>query len=143
MFLSCPLLISDFVILTHFIFNVKHFLKVFWIVFKLFELFQSCFFWSSFIILPQCLWFVNNFFWFFSKSFLVVERRWRDLNPRAGRPTYTLSRGASSATWVHLLAWKLATKVFDFHCYWSAITSVRGLVYQKNFYLSSVFFNFF
>jgi hypothetical protein len=29
-------------------------------------------------------------------------RRRRDLNPRAGCPTYTLSRGASSATWVLL-----------------------------------------
>ena len=33
------------------------------------------------------------------------ERRKRDLNPRAGFPTYTLSRGASSASWVFLLAW--------------------------------------
>ena len=52
------------------------------------------------------------FFDFF--NLFSVERRWRDLNPRAGCPTYTLSRGASSATWVHLLAWKFATKVFDF-----------------------------
>ena len=29
---------------------------------------------------------------------LVVKRRKRDLNPRAGCPTYTLSRGASSAS---------------------------------------------
>ena len=29
-------------------------------------------------------------------------RRRRDLNPRAGCPTYTLSRGASSASWVFL-----------------------------------------
>ena len=84
----------------------------------------------------------TTFFTFFQK-FFAVERRWRDLNPRAGRPTYTLSRGASSATWVHLLAWKFATKVFDFHCYWSAITSVRGLVYQKKIHLSRVFLNFF
>ena len=27
-----------------------------------------------------------------------IWRRRRDLNPRAGHPTYTLSRGASSAT---------------------------------------------
>ena len=27
-----------------------------------------------------------------------IERRKRDLNPRAGFPTYTLSRGASSAS---------------------------------------------
>ena len=29
-----------------------------------------------------------------------IWRRRRDLNPRAGYPTYTLSRGASSASWV-------------------------------------------
>ena len=29
-------------------------------------------------------------------------RRWRDLNPRAGFPTYALSRGTSSTSWVHL-----------------------------------------
>ena len=34
--------------------------------------------------------------------FLAFKRRRRDLNPRAGYPTYTLSRGASSATWVLL-----------------------------------------
>ena len=34
--------------------------------------------------------------------FSFLSRRWRDLNPRAGYPTYTLSRGTSSASWVHL-----------------------------------------
>ncbi len=29
---------------------------------------------------------------------LLINRRWRDLNPRAAQTTYTLSRGASSAT---------------------------------------------
>jgi len=29
---------------------------------------------------------------------MVLWRRTRDLNPRAGYPTYALSRGASSAT---------------------------------------------
>ena len=42
---------------------------------------------------------VNNFFIIFKK----IKRRRRDLNPRAGFPTYTLSRGTSSATWVLLL----------------------------------------
>ena len=31
-----------------------------------------------------------------------IKRRRRDLNPRAGFPTYTLSRGTSSASWVLL-----------------------------------------
>jgi hypothetical protein len=29
---------------------------------------------------------------------IMIWRRRRDLNPRAGHPTYTLSRGASSAS---------------------------------------------
>ena len=33
-------------------------------------------------------------------------RRIRDLNPGAGCPTYSLSRGASSATWVILHLWR-------------------------------------
>ena len=33
---------------------------------------------------------------------LVAKRRKRDLNPRAAWTTYTLSRGASSASWVFL-----------------------------------------
>ena len=32
----------------------------------------------------------------------IVWRRKRDLNPRAGFPTYSLSRGAPSASWVFL-----------------------------------------
>ena len=43
---------------------------------------------------------------FLSTTFLkpfYKKRRKRDLNPRAGCPTYTLSRGASSASWVFLL----------------------------------------
>ncbi len=32
----------------------------------------------------------------------ILERRWRDLNPRAGYPTYRISSADPSATWVHL-----------------------------------------
>ena len=40
---------------------------------------------------------------FWSFLFLQkIKRRRRDLNPRAGYPTYTLSRGTSSASWVLL-----------------------------------------
>ena len=45
---------------------------------------------------------VNNFFEVFFKSYFQTKRRKRDSNPRAGCPTYTLSRGASSASWVFL-----------------------------------------
>ena len=40
--------------------------------------------------------------------FLAFKRRRRDLNPRAGYPTYTLSRGAYSASWVFL-------RIHNFH----------------------------
>ena len=42
--------------------------------------------------------FVKNFFHKKYHFVLAFKRRRRDLNPRAGYPTYTLSRGASSAT---------------------------------------------
>ena len=43
--------------------------------------------------------FVNNFFRKkLNNSYFQIKRRRRDLNPRAGYPTYTLSRGTSSAT---------------------------------------------
>ena len=46
----------------------------------------------------------STFFKFLYQHFTFPEnkRRRRDLNPRAGCPTYTLSRGASSASWVFL-----------------------------------------
>ena len=47
---------------------------------------------------------VNNFFEVFFRSYFQTKRRKRDSNPRAGCPTYTLSRGASSASWVFLLS---------------------------------------
>ena len=58
---------------------------------------------DSLIILSNHQSFVNNFFQKNSNnSYFKSERRKRDLNPRAGYPTYTLSRGTSSATWVFL-----------------------------------------
>ena len=61
------------------------------------ELFYFLFasFCNNFYILPSPDVIVNTF----SKN---KNRRRRDLNPRAVRTTYTLSRGASSATWVLL-----------------------------------------
>ena len=103
---------SDSFILSQLIFIVKHFFKSFWKSFL--NCFNDLLISNSFAMLPHSLWFVNNIFQIFLKN--AMARRWRDLNPRAGRPTYTLSRGASSATWVHLLAWKFATKVLIFQC---------------------------
>ena len=71
---------------------------------------------SNFGSLSYLVVFVNNFFTLFfqtlyqqfalewKKESFGIERRKRDLNPRAGCPTYTLSRGASSASWVFLLS---------------------------------------
>ena len=75
-------------------------------------------------ILPYCFLLCQQLFTFiFQSIYIMVEmaqkkksqslkillllpigskRRKRDLNPRAGCPTYTLSRGASSASWVFL-----------------------------------------
>ena len=54
---------------------------------------------DSLIILSNHSSFVNNFSQKNSNnSYFKSERRKRDLNPRAGYPTYTLSRGTSSAT---------------------------------------------
>ena len=49
-------------------------------------------------ILSDAKRFVKNFFHKKYHFVLAFKRRRRDLNPRAGYPTYTLSRGASSAT---------------------------------------------
>ena len=54
-------------------------------------------------MLSHWLFLVNIFFqknW--TTHIFQIKRRRRDLNPRAGYPTYTLSRGTSSASWVHL-----------------------------------------
>ena len=54
---------------------------------------------DNFYILPQLSALVNSFFQK-NNNFIFenMERRKRDSNPRAGYPTYTLSRGTSSAT---------------------------------------------
>ena len=56
-----------------------------------------------------------------------IKRRKRDLNPRAGHPTYTLSRGTSSASWVFLLT--------ELNCISTVIIqlalTVRNLLYKK------------
>ena len=57
---------------------------------------------SSLSIIPWLSLFVNHFF----NLFYFFERRKRDLNPRAALATYTLSRGASSASWVFLRTFK-------------------------------------
>ena len=91
---------------------------------KFFQLFSTVFsvvICDSFYILSKPFPFVKNFLFFIciilqqllyliisrcdcQYPFKVKNRRRRDLNPRAARTTYTLSRGASSATWVLLQA---------------------------------------
>ena len=51
----------------------------------------------------------------FSTFFGKLKRRRRDLNPRAAQTTYTLSRGASSASWVLL---RTPNSYFSIWNYW-------------------------
>ena len=95
----------------------------------------SLFFSSNSFILSYRFRFVKNFFHlflkFFFEDFQSDERRKRDLNPRAGFPTYTLSRGASSASWVFLLI-----TVANYH-----LLSLSGeLARRRIYYTSSVSF---
>ena len=62
------------------------------------------------------------------------ERRKRDLNPRAGFPTYTLSRGASSASWVFLLI-----TVANNHLLNSGIRQTHMSLYKRKNILSIIF----
>ena len=58
----------------------------------------------------------RGFFW----------RRRRDSNPRAGFPTYALSRGASSPTWVLLQLVAFLWKLFCFCCHASKTIGGEG-----------------
>ena len=59
--------------------------------------------WYFYMILSTSLpWIYKNYRIIPVVSADNIKRRKRDLNPRAGFPTYTLSRGASSASWVFL-----------------------------------------
>ena len=67
-----------------------------------------------------------------------IKRRKRDLNPRAGHPTYTLSRGTSSASWVFLL-----TELYCISTVFIQLApTVRGLLYKRFFFLSIPFYIF-
>ena len=82
--------------------------------------------------------------------FHFFERRKRDLNPRAGFPTYTLSRGASSASWVFLQVC-LNDKSTNYCCqiytvFFAAIpflSQAHKLLYLSPSVLSTRFFLFF
>ena len=74
------------------------------------------------------------------------KRRKRDLNPRAGCPTYTLSRGASSASWVFLLNIFLRSKTAHMILY--ASQRKHYYIYyisicQQHFYNFLFYFYFF
>ena len=87
---------SFYIISKHFMF-VNNFFKLFFVAFLNLSNSNSG-------ILSYIFLLVNNFFEVFFKSYFQTKRRKRDSNPRAGCPTYTLSRGASSASWVFLLS---------------------------------------
>ena len=73
-------------------------------------------------------------FLFFSVYSEKIRRR-RDLNPRTAWTVYTLSRGASSATWVLL----------QIHCiqFWIAFISDAFEIILYEFTFVNAFFNFF
>ena len=104
------------------------------IFYKFFQLFFQAFFrhyiWYFYMILSaSLLWIYKNY-----RDLPVVfadniERRKRDLNPRAGFPTYTLSRGASSASWVFLLTLNATTAFIHCSILFSSALIVRNLLY--------------
>ena len=51
---------------------------------------------------PKFFRFAQNLEPRFKSLFKLLWRRWRDLNPRAGCPTYRISNPNPSASWVHL-----------------------------------------
>ena len=86
---------------------------------------------------------VNSFFIFFFRllpeykknNIKKKKRRKRDLNPRAAQTTYTLSRGASSASWVflHVIFFMiLSLRLTHLLLYWSvaslSITNLKFLL---------------
>ena len=79
----------------------------------------------------------STFFKFLYQHFTFPEnkRRRRDLNPRTARTVYTLSRGASSATWVLL----------QIHCiqFWIAFISDAFEIILYEFTFVNAFFHFF
>ena len=91
--------------------NVQYFITSFSLCqqffYFLFESFQIRFaVFSSVLYLTRYSRVCQQLFYFSFQTFVLkrkkessgIERRKRDLNPRAGCPTYTLSRGASSAS---------------------------------------------
>ena len=55
-----------------------------------------------------------------------LRRRWRDLNPRAGYPTYRISSADPSATWVHLQESAYLPRT---------VNNYNGKVYKGQFFL--------
>ena len=81
----------------------------------------------------------------FSETFLFLwqlrcQRRKRDLNPRTARTVYTLSRGASSATWVFLQRLNKYLIQFTRSMWAKLIIPYQTLICQSLFYF---FLNFF
>ena len=100
----------------------------FYLVNNFFKLFLS--FSELFIaLLEQLRQFIMSFLscqeYFYTLYSLNKKRRRRDLNPRAGCPTYTLSRGASSASWVLLLI-----------CFCNALTLYKNIPLLVNYFFN-------
>ena len=92
-------------------------------------------FYHSFSSLSRTFLFIFCFFIFHKKQ--KIKRRRRDLNPRAGYPTYTLSRGTSSASWVLL-------QTPNFQLLWNSTASIWNalLIIHKLYPIVNLFFSF-
>ena len=118
-------------ILSHVFLFVKNFFQVF--LKQFFMSFNQLYYYiNKFSICQELFSFLFNLK-LFSKS---KERRRRDLNPRTAQTVYTLSRGASSATWVLLQA-------VYFFWYKHHLSVTHDLLYLTNHCLSTTFYYFF
>ena len=62
-----------------------------------------------------------------------MERRKRDSNPRAGYPTYTLSRGTSSASWVFLRIDIIFIQIYQLR------RNALPILLNKNYFVNTFF----
>ena len=101
-FFLCCRLSSNFFIVSGFVLFVKNFFNFFSKVFLKFfrNSLSEYWFYHCFSLLSTTFFNFLNFLFF--SVYLEKIRRRRDLNPRTAWTVYTLSRGASSATWVLL-----------------------------------------
>ena len=135
MFFRAVLFVSSSFILP----NTQLFVNNFFLLFYIALLWNSA---TNFDILSHSFSFVNKFLNFIFKLLFChadIKRRRRDLNPRAGHPTYTLSRGTSSATWVLLLFNYVSHPWRKSYSIWFSFICQHLFIIFSIFYNSSIF----